>query len=531
MNVLSRRWSLRVATVAGVLFLAARADADVTLDPTFGVNGITRTDFGSGYSDTPRGLVVQPDGKILTAGISSGGAGYFVAISRHSADGVLDSAGFGTDGKVFVHWVLRDYANDIDLTEDGKIVAAGQQATSNGVSTQVESVYRFNSDGTVDSTFADSGCVAIRPLSGSSEHGGVKALSDGRILAGGRQNGGTTAFHARRYRADGTLETGNMLNFGIDYNRGSCAFPDDGGIIMANLAALNGRREFVMARVDSAMNPVSGFGGNGIVQTGIEAVFNTVLRVLVLSNGKILLVGTTPGAGGGHQWTALRFLSDGTPDSLFGTSGRTDVPFRSGQSNECYDATVDADGRILLAGRAEVDVYGDGTGLARLLPDGSLDSTFSDDGMFAVRLPGMAGTHYFTRVLILPDGKLLTAGLDFGSNGGDFFLARFWPSDPAGVDAGEVLPARLSVYASPNPSHAGMTIRLQLPREQVVSVGIFDVAGREVRRVFDGTLPPGTRLVPWDGRDASGREAAAGAYFAKASSSGQMQVAKLIRVR
>lgn len=531
MKLLSGCWSLRVATVVGVLLLAARAEADVSLDPTFGVNGITRTDFGSGYSDTPRGLLVQLDGKILTAGISTGGAGYFVAISRHSADGVLDSAGFGTDGKVFVHWALRDYANDIDLTEDGKIVAVGQQAVSNGVSTQIESVYRFNSDGTVDSTFADSGCVAIRPLAGSSEHGGVKVLSDGRILAGGRQNGGTTAFNPRRYRADGTLEAGNMMDLGIDYNRGSCAFPDDGGIIMANLAVLNGRREFVMARVDSTMNPVSGFGGNGIVQTGIEAAFNTVLRVLVLSNGKILLVGTTPGVGGDHSWTVLRFLSDGTPDSLFGTNGRTDVPFRSGQSNHCYDATVDVDGRILLVGRAEVDVWGDGTGLARLLPDGGLDSTFSGDGMFAVRLPGMAGTHYFTRVLVLPDGRILTAGFDFGSNGGDFFLARFWPFDPAGVDVSDALPGRLSIHASPNPSHAGMTIRLQVPREQVVSVGIFDVAGREVRRVFDGTLPPGTRLITWDGRDTSGGETAAGAYFAKASSSGQRQAAKLMRVR
>ena len=76
-----------------------------------------------------------------------------------------------------------------------------------------------------------------------------------------------------------------------------------------------------------------------------------------------------------------------------------------------------------------------------------------------------------------------------------------------------------------------MTLRFQLPREQAVNVGIFDVAGREVRRVFDGTLPPGTHQIPWDGRDASGRETSAGAYFAKVSSSGQKQVAKLIRVR
>jgi len=516
----------------GLVLLAAPAKAEVTLDSSFGVNGIAWTDFGSGNSDMPRDLVIQPDGKILTAGKSDGPGGTnYIAISRHSTDGALDPAGFGVDGKVLQRFELRDYANAIALQEDGKIVAAGMQMTSTGVSTHRPTAYRFHADGTVDTTFGDGGYVAIWSDYSTGENAAVKVLPDGRILTGGPHHpgywGGNTGFARRMYLSDGTVQAEGTLLFGIDYNRGSCAFPDDGGILFANLADLNGRREFVMARKDSAGISDQGFGTGGIVQTGIEAVFNTVLRVLVLADGKILLVGTTPGANTSN-WTALRFNSDGTPDDLFGTNGRTDVSFGDLDGNSgCYDATIDAGGKILLAGRA-----GNGQpALARLLSDGNLNSTFSGDGMFTVNLNGGGGTHYFTRVLILPDGRILTAGFGNLSGGGDFFLARFWPSDVTGVDEAEVRPTQLVIHALPNPSHARMTIFLQQPGEQLVNVGIFDVAGREVRRIFDGRLPAGAHRIPWDGRDASGREAPAGVYFAKLSSAGQKQVVKLIRIR
>jgi uncharacterized delta-60 repeat protein len=357
----------------------------------------------------------------------------------------------------------------------------------------------------------------------------VKALPDGRLLAGGRQNLSSDGFHVRRYLADGTVESGNILETSIaGASPGSCAFPDDGGIVLANTREVSWPVfHFVMGRVDSAMNPVPEFGGNGVVQTGIESIAYSPTRVLALPDGKILLVGTTPRAGDGTQWTALRFLSDGTPDSLFGTDGRTDVSFGPGGSDRCFDAAVDGDGRVLLAGRAHIGSL-DAIGLARLLPDGSLDSTFSDDGKFATTDPVFS---YLTRVLILPYGRILAAGHAGGSGGGDFLLARFIPFDPTGIGDPDAPPGRMSVRASPNPSARETMIHLRLPREQAVVVEIFDVAGRLIRRVFDGTLSPGAHRIPWDGRDNAGRETPAGLYFAGASVGSERQAAKLIRVR
>lgn len=527
-----------VVMACALTVLAPRARAEDTVDPTFGVNGIVRTTFGSNNSDEPRDLLIQPDGRILTAGKSSNnddGTSY-VAISRHTADGLPDTAGFGVDGKVLARFVFRDHANAIALQGDGKIVAAGMRMTSTGVSTQKWTLYRFRADGAVDTTFGDGGTVASDWLP-STEYAAVHVRPDGNILAGGRCNpnfyGGVHAFIAGRFLSDGTLAMGSTFEYFKPTHRGSGAFQNDGKVLYANVGPRQDGwpSEFHMTRVDSAGIPDAGFGTGGIVRTGVVAAMFTDHRVQVLEGGKILLVGTTPRDGGGSNWTALRFLPDGSPDSLFGTNGRTDISFIAGMADYCYDAAIDADGKILLAGRAGVSIYGDGVGLARLLPDGSPDSTFSGDGKFATTLSGAAGTHYFTRVLVLPDGKILTAGYDYGSNGGDFFLARFFPYDPADVDAVEAEGSSLEVTASPNPSRGATSIRFRLPFEQGVRVGIFDPTGRMVRRLFDGTLSGGTHAIDWDGQDEFGHELAAGVYFTRLSTRGEEHAVRLIRVR
>ncbi len=510
---------------------SAPARAELTLDTSFGNNGIAWTDFLGNSSDRARALLIQPDGKILTVGYSETSGGQYVAISRHTADGIPDSTGFDGDGKLALHWVFRDAASDIDLQEDGKIVAAGMQMTSTGVSTQRPTLYRFLADGTVDSLFGADGRVALGPSFGVGENGGMRILPDGRILTGGPHHGNTgPAFHSRRYLSDGTVEAGDYREFGIDYNRGACAFPVEGGMVLANLAAIGGRREFVMARVDSTLAPVVGFGVNGIVHTGIEAAFGTELKVIVLPDGKILLAGSTPRVTGNTQWTVLRFHADGSLDSTFGLGGRTDLRFAGDGTNEnCYDATVDAEGRILLVGEASTP--GTGVGIARLLADGAPDSTFSDDGLFAANLNGNAGGHYLTCVQLLPGGKILAAGYDGVSRGGDFFLVEFLCADATGIDVAEPSSTRLSLSTRPNPSNGSATVSFQLQREQPVQVEIFDLAGRVVRRLFDGALSPGAHAVPWDGRDKTGREAPAGVYFTRVSSPRAAQTAKLILLR
>jgi hypothetical protein len=66
---------------------------------------------------------------------------------------------------------------------------------------------------------------------------------------------------------------------------------------------------------------------------------------------------------------------------------------------------------------------------------------------------------------------------------------------------------------TPNPVRAATTIPFALPREERVSLSLYDVAGRMVRGLTDDVLPAGPHAVTWDGRGENGRELSSGVYF------------------
>jgi hypothetical protein len=81
----------------------------------------------------------------------------------------------------------------------------------------------------------------------------------------------------------------------------------------------------------------------------------------------------------------------------------------------------------------------------------------------------------------------------------------------------------------PNPFRWNAKIRFQLDREQVARVAVYDVTGREVRRVAEGVFSAGPQVVVWDGRDATGAEVAAGIYFVRLTAAHQSMTRKLVR--
>src|SRR5215472_11312168 len=122
-----------------------------SLDPTFGNNGIVTT-----ANTVANGAALQSDGKIVVAGSVANAQNFQQGgLLRYTSNGVLDS-GFGTGGKVLmaVGTTNAGAAFAVAIQPDGKIVTAapdGIQLT----------VFRFNTNGTVDSTFGTGGSVAI----------------------------------------------------------------------------------------------------------------------------------------------------------------------------------------------------------------------------------------------------------------------------------------------------------------------------------------------------------------------------------
>ncbi len=84
----------------------------------------------------------------------------------------------------------------------------------------------------------------------------------------------------------------------------------------------------------------------------------------------------------------------------------------------------------------------------------------------------------------------------------------------------------------PNPFNPRTTLTLAIPRPEIVDLAIYDPAGRLVRRLLDGAaLPAGVHHTVWDGRDAMGRDVAAGTYLARLTAGSLTEVRKMALLR
>jgi flagellar hook assembly protein FlgD len=93
-------------------------------------------------------------------------------------------------------------------------------------------------------------------------------------------------------------------------------------------------------------------------------------------------------------------------------------------------------------------------------------------------------------------------------------------------------PARFALAAPrPKPVAAGSEISFSIPQDSRVSLKVFDVAGRAVRTLADGTMEAGSHAVEWDGADDSGKRVAAGIYMVQLNAPGETASRKLTVIR
>ncbi|MBK9777692.1 MAG: T9SS type A sorting domain-containing protein [bacterium] len=100
---------------------------------------------------------------------------------------------------------------------------------------------------------------------------------------------------------------------------------------------------------------------------------------------------------------------------------------------------------------------------------------------------------------------------------------------PSGVPDAPLLDSQMQVY--PNPFNPQTKIAFRLESAGEVSLAIFDVQGRLVRRLIEGSLAAGDYSVEWNGMDSGGRAVSAGTYLCRLSTAGGVQTRKLSLVR
>ena len=84
--------------------------------------------------------------------------------------------------------------------------------------------------------------------------------------------------------------------------------------------------------------------------------------------------------------------------------------------------------------------------------------------------------------------------------------------------------------AVPNPFGAATRVEFALPRAGPARLEVFDLAGRRVRVLADGSHEPGRYAIPWDGTDGDGRKLAAGVYVLRLDAAGRVLTRRVVRL-
>jgi uncharacterized delta-60 repeat protein len=364
-------------------FATTRLNSDSSFDTGFDQDG-RRVDEIGGARSIARGLALQPDGKIVVAGSGGGPFGINLALGRLNSDGTLDLS-FDGDGKIVGTFGTDSGGTAVILQPDGKILVAG--ARSVGTNSIDAAVYRFNPNGSADTSFA--GGIATSQFAPANDFANAVARqSDGRIVVGGyAQFGSNRDIELVRFNADGSIDNtfdfdgkvNTALGTGNDEIR-AIAIQPDGKIVVAGYAT-NGQQQFLIARFTTtgALDP--SFDQDGVVFTAIGSGDAGTNAVAIDKSGRVLAAGFSSN-GANYDLTVVRYLPNGSFDTSFGSGGKVITALGSGDDIGTAIA-IQPDGKIVVAGGVNSTGPVEPTtdfALVRYLEDGTLDTSYGVGG-------------------------------------------------------------------------------------------------------------------------------------------------------
>jgi uncharacterized delta-60 repeat protein len=291
-------------------FGVARYNIDGSLDAGFGTRGVVTTDLGG--IDNSEALLLEPDGKIVLAGLS----GDDVALARYTVDGMLDT-GFGGGGTVTAEIEGAQFVGGLVAQDGGRILVVGNTGFD-------VLLARFTADGVLDAGFGAGGLIIHDVGVGNHVYDAV-VRPDGRIVAVGPTV--SLDFMVVGFRVDGTLDdrfgVGGLVTtsfFGDDDIPSAVKLQPDGAILVAGLTATAGGddsidEDYALARYLPDGTLDAGFGSGGVVTTDINGDNDGASALALQPDGRIVVAGIE---------ALVRYLPDGPviPPTVAITGGR-----------------------------------------------------------------------------------------------------------------------------------------------------------------------------------------------------------------
>jgi uncharacterized delta-60 repeat protein len=316
-----------------------------SVDSGFGVSGQAITNVGR--DELARDVALQPDGKIIVVGTSSED----VVVARYLVDGQLDPT-FGTAGVSVLNLGITkdtwDAWRGVVVQPDGRIIAAGF------VSQKDFAVARYLSNGTLDPSFGVGG-VATTDFGGAEDWGfGMALQPDGKVVVAGYSGSDAAlARYLANGSLDPTFGTGGKVttDFGETDVASAVALQADGKAVIAGYSGTGGRQHIILARYQDGVLDAS-FGSGGKVLTDLPNGTEKARSLAIQSDGKIVAAGylnvspTSP-----REFGVTRYLPDGSIDTQFGSAGTVWTDFAGNSDDWIHDVAIQADGRIVAFGQ------------------------------------------------------------------------------------------------------------------------------------------------------------------------------------
>lgn len=339
---------------------------------------------------------------------------------------------FGSGGKTTSDLLGADAANNIFYLPNGKLMVFGTGTVPNP-NTSKYYFARYNSNGTIDSTYGTNGIVilnSIPVITTGTEAPGIARQPDGKfIIVGSDQGAGLIA----RLNEDGTLDT-SFAGTGIHRPNISADFDDvvtdvviqpDGKILVSGISATAGNYAyytpwFLRYNPDGTFDPSFLMQGTSTFSWHEGYANNRKIRLLLQSTGKFLAFNRSDS----YSLYLVRYNSNGTRDTSF-----ANVNFSATYASPLAGVVLQPDDKILILDNTSESSLDTNIRLRRYTSDGVLDMTFDGDGTVLTDI-SFGSDDYSASIAVQPDGKILIAGsnsIRWGSyfSGNRFMLARY----------------------------------------------------------------------------------------------------------
>jgi len=348
-----------------------------------------------------------------------------ISFKTVSQIGSVDTT-FGQNGYALTSfgssWIGSMQARSIFVQSNGKILVGGE--VYNTATLTDFALCRYNEDGTPDFSFGNQGKLVLDYQSTGNILYSILQLSNGKILIGGSSGGN---FVLCLFSENGILDTsvGNgtgIVTFNMSGNSSIIQMKEteEGKIIAAGLVSIGADYYATLSRFNASLSFDSAFASNGTYLSTFKAIGSSSVFD-IMPDGKIIFGSTKFILGNFFDYALMKFSQDGTIDTSFGENGTRFINITNQNiADTLSDIKVQSDGKILLGGYTLLDTSNNVISIARMNPDGSLDTDFGTNGK--TYFPNPLSNIFRLSVVSRADNKIVIGGELEISNNKDYKL-------------------------------------------------------------------------------------------------------------